>query len=303
MSMDAVRLVEVGARDGLQNEALTLPVEVRVALIERLVAAGLRTLEAGAFVSPRWVPQMADSGEVLRRLGQRQGVTYTALVPNLKGLDAALQVGCREVAVFAAASEAFSRKNINCSIDESLQRFQPVLAKAREQGVAVRGYVSCVLGCPLSGAVPLADVVRVSRDLYAMGCYEVSLGDTIGVGTPGKTRELIQACAGEVPVSALAGHFHDTYGMAVANVHAALESGVRVFDSSVSGLGGCPYAPGATGNVASEELVYLCNGLGLASGVDLDALIEAGRYIDQALQRSTASRVARAMSRPGAKQQ
>ena len=282
MSMDAVRLVEVGARDGLQNEALTLPVGVRVALIERLVAAGLRTLEAGAFVSPRWVPQMADSDQVLRRLGQRPGVTYTALVPNLQGLDAALQAGCREVAVFAAASEAFSQKNINCSIAESLQRFQPVLGKALEQGVAVRGYVSCVLGCPFTGEVPVADVVRVVRELHAMGCYEISLGDTIGRGTPGKARALIQACASEVPITALAGHFHDTYGMAVANVQAALETGVRGFDSSVSGLGGCPYSPGATGNVATEELVYLLEGQGLATGVDLAALLEAGAFIDAA---------------------
>ncbi|TBU83324.1 hydroxymethylglutaryl-CoA lyase [Pseudomonas daroniae] len=295
MSMDAVRLVEVGARDGLQNEALTLPVEVRVALIERLVAAGLRTLEAGAFVSPRWVPQMADSGEVLRRLGQRQGVTYTALVPNLKGLDAALQVGCREVAVFAAASEAFSQKNINCSIAESLQRFQPVLGKAREQGVAVRGYISCVLGCPFSGEVAVADVVRVACELHAMGCYEISLGDTIGTGTPGKARTLIGACASELPITALAGHFHDTYGMAVANVQAALEAGVRVFDSSVSGLGGCPYSPGATGNVATEELVYLFEGQGLETGVDLPALLEAGTFIDAALGKPSASRVATAM--------
>ncbi|TBU77144.1 hydroxymethylglutaryl-CoA lyase [Phytopseudomonas daroniae] len=295
MSMDRVRLVEVGARDGLQNEALTLPVEVRVALIERLVAAGLRTLEAGAFVSPRWVPQMADSGEVLRRLGQRQGVTYTALVPNLKGLDAALQVGCREVAVFAAASEAFSQKNINCSIAESLERFQPVLGKAREQGVAVRGYISCVLGCPFSGEVAVADVVRVARELHAMGCYEISLGDTIGTGTPGKARTLIGACASELPITALAGHFHDTYGMAVANVQAALEAGVRVFDSSVSGLGGCPYSPGATGNVATEELVYLFEGQGLATGVDLPALLEAGTFIDAALGKPSASRVATAM--------
>lgn len=295
MSMPAVRLVEVGARDGLQNEALALPVEVRVALIERLVAAGLRTLEAGAFVSPHWVPQMADSDQVLRRLGQRPGVTYTALVPNLQGLNAALQAGCREVAVFAAASEAFSQKNINCSIAESLQRFQPVMAKALEQGLAVRGYVSCVLGCPFTGDVPVADVVRVVRELHAMGCYEISLGDTIGRGTPGKARTLIQACASEVPITALAGHFHDTYGMAVANVQAALEAGVRVFDSSVSGLGGCPYSPGATGNVATEELVYLLEGQGLATGVDLSALLEAGAFIDAALGKLSASRVARAM--------
>lgn len=295
MTMDAVKLVEVGARDGLQNEAQALPVEIRVELIERLVAAGLRTLEAGAFVSPRWVPQMAGSDEVLRRLGRRLGVTYTALVPNLKGLDAALEVDCREVAVFAAASEAFSQKNINCSVDESLQRFQPVLAKAAERGVAVRGYVSCVLGCPFSGDVPVADVVRVARELYAMGCYEISLGDTIGRGTPGNTRRLVEACASEMPITALAGHFHDTYGMAVANVQAALEAGVRVFDSSISGLGGCPYSPGATGNVATEELVYLFLGQGVATGVDLPALLEAGAFIDTALGKASASRVATAL--------
>ena len=293
--MDSVRLVEVGARDGLQNEARCLPVETRVALVERLADAGLRTIEAGAFVSPRWVPQMAGSDEVLRRLGQRNGVTYTALVPNLQGLDLALAAGCREVAVFAAASEAFSQKNLNCSIAQSLERFEPVLAKALEAGVAVRGYVSCVLGCPFSGAVPVDQVVAVTQALYAMGCYEVSLGDTIGTGTPGATQRLIEACAGAVPLSVLAGHFHDTYGMAVANVQAAWQAGVRVFDSSVSGLGGCPYSPGATGNVATEELVYLFEGQGIATGVDLAQLIEVAVFIDSQLQRSGESRVAKAL--------
>ncbi|PRA34069.1 hydroxymethylglutaryl-CoA lyase [Pseudomonas poae] len=293
--MDAVRLVEVGARDGLQNEARCLPVDTRVALVERLADCGLRTIEAGAFVSPRWVPQMAGSDEVLRRVSQRPGVIYTALVPNLQGLDMALAAGCREVAVFAAASEAFSQKNINCSIAQSLERFEPVLAKALEQGVAVRGYVSCVLGCPFTGAVPVAQVVAVTQALYAMGCYEISLGDTIGTGTPKATRRLIEACAGSVPVTALAGHFHDTYGMAVANVQAAWQDGVRVFDSSVSGLGGCPYSPGATGNVATEELVYLFEGQGVATGVDLAKLIEVGVFIDSQLQRSGESRVAQAL--------
>lgn len=293
--MDAVRLVEVGARDGLQNEARCLPVDTRVALVERLADCGLRTIEAGAFVSPRWVPQMAGSDEVLRQVSPRAGVTYTALVPNLQGLDMALAAGCREVAVFAAASEAFSQKNINCSIAQSLERFEPVLAKAREAGVAVRGYVSCVLGCPFTGAVPVAQVVAVTQALYAMGCYEISLGDTIGTGTPGATRRLIEACAGEVPISALAGHFHDTYGMAVANVQAAWQAGVRVFDSSVSGLGGCPYSPGATGNVATEELVYLFEGQGIATGVNLAKLIEVGVFIDSQLQRSGESRVAKAL--------
>ena len=293
--MHAVRLVEVGARDGLQNEARCLPVDTRVALVERLADCGLRTIEAGAFVSPRWVPQMAGSDEVLRQVSPRAGVTYTALVPNLQGLDMALAAGCREVAVFAAASEAFSQKNINCSIAQSLERFEPVLAKAREAGVAVRGYVSCVLGCPFTGAVPVAQVVAVTQALYAMGCYEISLGDTIGTGTPNATRRLIEACAGEVPMSALAGHFHDTYGMAVANVQAAWQAGVRVFDSSVSGLGGCPYSPGATGNVATEELVYLFEGQGIATGVDLAKLIEVGVFIDSQLQRSGESRVAKAL--------
>lgn len=293
--MDAVRLVEVGARDGLQNEVRCLPVDTRVALVERLADCGLRTIEAGAFVSPRWVPQMAGSDEVLRQVSPRAGVTYTALVPNVQGLGMALAAGCREVAVFAAASEAFSQKNINCSIAQSLERFEPVLAKAREAGVAVRGYVSCVLGCPFTGAVPVSQVVAVTQALYAMGCYEISLGDTIGTGTPNATRRLIEACAGEVPMSALAGHFHDTYGMAVANVQAAWQAGVRVFDSSVSGLGGCPYSPGATGNVATEELVYLFEGQGIATGVDLAKLIEVGVFIDSQLQRSGESRVAKAL--------
>lgn len=293
--MDRVRLVEVGARDGLQNEARCLPVHTRIALVERLADAGLRSIEAGAFVSPRWVPQMAGSDTVLRGLGRRPGVSYTALVPNLQGLDMALAAGCREVAVFAAASEAFSQKNINCSIAQSLERFEPVLARALEAGVAVRGYVSCVLGCPFTGVVPVEQVVAVTQALYAMGCYEVSLGDTIGSGTPGATTRLIQACADAVPLGALAGHFHDTYGMAVANVQAAWQAGVRVFDSSVSGLGGCPYSPGATGNVATEELVYLFEGQGIATGVDLAKLIEVGVFIDSQLQRSGASRVAQAL--------
>ncbi len=293
--MNSVRLVEVGARDGLQNEARSLSVDTRIALVERLADAGLRTIEAGAFVSPRWVPQMADSAAVLRGLGERHGVTYTALVPNLQGLDMALAAGCREVAVFAAASEAFSQKNINCSIAQSLERFEPVLAKALEAGVAVRGYVSCVLGCPFSGAVPVPQVVAVTQALYAMGCYEVSLGDTIGTGTPGATTRLIQACADVVPLSAMAGHFHDTYGMAVANVQAAWQAGVRVFDSSVSGLGGCPYSPGATGNVATEELVYLFEGQGIATGVDLAKLLEVAVFIDNRLQRTGESRVAKAL--------
>ncbi|MFL9813011.1 hydroxymethylglutaryl-CoA lyase [Stutzerimonas sp. VN223-3] len=295
MSTDAVRLVEVGPRDGLQNEPCALPVDTRVRLIERLVAAGLRHLEVGAFVSPRWVPRMAGSDEIMRCLAPLPSVTYSALVPNEKGLNSALESGCREVAVFAAASEAFSQRNINCSIAESLERFEPVLSKAKEAGIAVRGYVSCSLGCPLSGDVEIAEVVRVSAALYEMGCYEVSLGDTIGTGTPGKTKALIEACASEMPIAALAGHFHDTYGMAVANLHAALEAGVRVFDSSVSGLGGCPYSPGATGNVATEDVVYLLHGLGIQTGVNLDTLVDTGTFIDHELGRRTASRTAKAI--------
>ncbi|MCX2684520.1 hydroxymethylglutaryl-CoA lyase [Pseudomonas sp. DCB_AW] len=293
--MEAVRLVEVGARDGLQNERLTLSPRIRVQLLQRLADAGLQTLEAGAFVSPRWVPQMAGSDEVFKALPVRPGVAWTALVPNLRGLEAAIAAGCREVAVFAAASEAFSQRNLNCSIDQSLRQYQQVLVRAREAGVSVRGYVSCVMGCPFSGPVKPQAVAAVSASLFGMGCYEISLGDTIGAGTPAATRALIQACRQVVPVSALAGHFHDTYGMAIANIHAALEAGVRVFDSSVGGLGGCPYSPGATGNVATEDLLYLLDGLGVRHGVDLDAVIEAGEFIGAQLGRPTASRVARAL--------
>ncbi|MGF6590076.1 hydroxymethylglutaryl-CoA lyase [Pseudomonas sp. 2835] len=293
--MDAVRLVEVGARDGLQNETLTLSPQVRVQLLQRLADAGLQTLEAGAFVSPRWVPQMAGSDQVFKALPVRPGVTWTALVPNLKGLEAAIAAGCREVAVFAAASEAFSQKNINCSIAQSLRQYQQVMVRARDAGIRVRGYVSCVMACPFTGAVKPEAVAAVSAELFAMGCYEISLGDTIGSGTPAATRALIAACRQVVPVSALAGHFHDTYGMAIANIHAALEADVRVFDSSVAGLGGCPYSPGATGNVASEELVYLLDGLGVSHGVDLGALIDAGEFISAELGRPSGSRVARAL--------
>jgi hydroxymethylglutaryl-CoA lyase len=294
-SAEHVRLVEVGPRDGLQNERVTLPPSVRVQLLKKLAAAGLRSIEAGAFVSPRWVPQMAESDEVLRALPEHPGVSWTALVPNLQGLEAALAAGCREVAIFAAASEAFSQKNINCSIAQSLKRFQDVMVRARDAGVRVRGYVSCVMGCPFSGHVDAKAVAAVSASLYGMGCYEISLGDTIGTGTPAATRALIQTCSDIIPVSALAGHFHDTYGMAIANICAALDAGVRVFDSSVAGLGGCPYSPGATGNVATEDVLYLLNGFGIEHGVDLDALIETGDFINAHLQRVTASRVARAL--------
>ncbi|EPL11292.1 hydroxymethylglutaryl-CoA lyase [Pseudomonas sp. CF161] len=298
-AQQAVRLVEVGARDGLQNEAQVLSPEVRLQLLQHLADAGLRTLEAGAFVSPRWVPQMAGSDQVFRALPERPGVTWTALVPNVQGLEAALAAGCREVAVFAAASEAFSQKNINCSIARSLERFEAVLQGACAAGIKVRGYVSCVMECPFSGRVEPEAVATVSAALYAMGCYEISLGDTLGSGTPRATRALIEACSQVVPVTALAGHFHDTYGMAVANVHSALEAGVRVFDSSVAGLGGCPYSPGATGNVATEDLVYLLDGLGMEHGVDLDRLMAAGAFINARLGRETGSRVAQALQAKG----
>jgi len=295
MPLDHVRLVEVGARDGLQNERRTLPASVRVQLLERLADAGLRTLEAGAFVSTRWVPQMAGTDQVLKALPSRAGVSWTALVPNVQGLEAAIAAGCREVAVFAAASEAFSQQNINCSIEQSLRRYQEVIVRARDAGVRVRGYASCVMGCPFTGQVKPEAVAAVSAALFGMGCYEISLGDTIGTGTPAATTRLIEACSQVVPVSALAGHFHDTYGMAIANIHAALASGVRTFDSSVAGLGGCPYSPGATGNVATEDVIYLLDGLGMSHGVDLDALIEVGEFINAELGRETASRVSRAL--------
>lgn len=294
MCHPAVRLMEVGARDGLQNEAQILPPNIRAAFIQKLADAGLRHIEAGAFVSPRWVPQMAETDAVLKALPIRDGVTYSVLVPNEHGMARAIENGCREVAIFTAASEAFNRRNINCSINESLDRFEPVMAAAKENGINVRGYVSCVLGCPFDGTVPIADVVRVAKRLYHMGCYEVSLGDTIGAGVPRGVRNLVSACAMEMPVEHLAAHFHDTWGMAVANCLAALEAGVRVFDSSASGLGGCPYSPGATGNVATEDLVYLFEGMGLATGIDLESVISAGDFADQYLGRETASRVARA---------
>ena len=291
-----VKIVEVGPRDGLQNEPSFVPTATKVELIRRLVDAGVTYIEAAAFVSPKWVPQMADGSHVLREIERRHGVVFSALVPNLKGLEAALEARCDEVAVFAAASETFSQKNINCSIAESIDRFAPVVERALREGVRVRGYVSCVLGCPFEGEIDPLQVARVSERLYQMGCYEISLGDTIGTGTPLKTRRMIEACAKGVPTSALAGHFHDTWGMAVANIYAALQSGVATFDSSVSGIGGCPYSPGATGNVATEDVVYLCNELGIQTGIDLAALVDAGEFISSSLERSTSSRVARAMA-------
>ncbi|RKP47160.1 hydroxymethylglutaryl-CoA lyase [Pararobbsia silviterrae] len=291
---DRVKIVEVGPRDGLQNEPTFVPTASKVEWIGRLVGAGVKWVEAAAFVSPKWVPQMADGAQVLHEIARGQGVVFSALVPNVKGLDAALAAQCDEVAVFAAASETFSQKNINCSIAESLERFAPVVDRAIAAGVRVRGYVSCVLGCPFEGEIDAAQVASVATRLYQMGCYEISLGDTIGTGTPLKARRMIEACAKDVPVSALAGHFHDTWGMAIANIYAALQAGIATFDSSASGIGGCPYSPGATGNVATEDVVYLCHELGIATGIDLPALIDAGRFISDVLGRPTSSNVARA---------
>ncbi len=290
----AVRIVEVGARDGLQNEKTIIPAATKIELIDRLSATGLRTIEATSFVSPKWVPQLADAAEVFTGIAQRDGVAYPVLVPNLQGYERGREVGAREVAIFTAASEAFNRKNINASIDESIERFLPVLERAATDGVRVRGYVSTVLGCPYQGDVPVADVARVARRLHDLGCYEVSLGDTIGIGTPLKARAMLRAVAGEVPIDALAVHFHDTRGQALANILACLEEGVSVVDSSVSGTGGCPYAKGATGNVASEDVVYMLEGMGIATGIDLPALIATGLWLSEKLGRATSSRVARA---------
>ena len=293
--MNKVKIVEVGPRDGLQNEPREVPTEVKLELIERLAAAGLTSVEATAFVSPKWVPQMADHTEVLERIRRKPGVSYPVLTPNLKGFEAAHAAGAAEVAIFGAASEAFSRKNINCSIAESLDRFRPVAEAAKKGNVKVRGYVSCVLGCPYEGNVSPQRVAEVAGELYDMGCYEISLGDTIGVGTPGKTKAMLEACARRVPMDRLAGHYHDTYGQALANIYASLEVGVRTFDASVAGLGGCPYAAGASGNVATEDVVYMLRGLGIETGVDLDKLVDIGQWICGVLGREPSSKVNRAV--------
>lgn len=289
-----VRLVEVGPRDGLQNEATLVPAASKIELIRQLVHAGHRSIEATSFVSPKWVPQMADAAEVYAGIDKPEGVAFPVLVPNLQGYERARALGVREIAVFAAASEAFSQRNINASIEQSLERFAPVIEHALAAGVRVRGYVSTVLGCPYQGEVPVTEVVRVASRLHQMGCYEISLGDTIGVGTPGRARALLRAVAQTVPMSALAIHFHDTYGQALANALACLEEGVRVIDASVAGLGGCPYAAGASGNVATEDVVYLLNGLGLDCGVDLPQLVATGRWISAQLGRVNGSKVGRA---------
>ena len=287
----AVRIVEVGPRDGLQNESAAVPTETKIALIDRLSASGLPVIEATAFVSAKWVPQMADNAAVMAGIARKPGVAYPVLVPNMKGYEAARQAGATQVAVFAAASESFSRRNINCSIAESLERFRPVAAAAERDGVRVRGYVSCVLGCPYEGEISPRAVAEVSAQLFDMGCYEISLGDTIGVGTPARAQTMIDVVAEKVPRQCLAGHFHDTYGQALANILACLQCGIAVFDSSVAGLGGCPYAHGASGNVATEDLLYMLRGLGIETGVDLEAVVETGRFISQALGRRPASKV------------
>ena len=294
--MNAVRIVEVGPRDGLQNEPREVPTAVKLELIERLADAGLRSVEATAFVSPKWVPQMADHTEVLERIRRKPGVSYPVLTPNLKGFEAARAAGATEVAIFGAASEAFSRKNINCSIAESLERFRPLVLESKKHEIKVRGYVSCALGCPYEGEVAPERVADVAGALYDMGCYEVSLGDTIGVGTPGKTKAMLEACARRVPLEQLAGHYHDTYGQALANIYASVELGVHTFDASVAGLGGCPYAAGASGNVATEDVVYLLHGLGLDTGIDLDALVGIGTWICQVLHREYGSKAGRALA-------
>jgi hydroxymethylglutaryl-CoA lyase len=290
-----VRIVEMGPRDGLQNEKSIVPLATKLALIERLADAGLREIEATSFVSPKWIPQMADHETLMRTLKRRPGVSYPVLTPNLQGFEAAVAAGAERVAVFAAASEAFSKKNINCSIAESIERFVPVMNAARARGIPVRGYVSCVIACPYEGEIAPTKVAEVAQRLVDIGCDEVSLGDTIGVGTPASVVRMLQACASVVPIGRLAGHYHDTYGMAVANVHASYQFGLRCFDASVAGLGGCPYAQGATGNVATEDVVYLLRGLGADTGIDLDQLVDAGAWISAQLGRQTNSRVARAL--------
>jgi len=290
---DSVRLFEMSPRDGLQNEPGTLvPTATKIALIERLADAGMTHIEAASFVSPKWVPQMGDASEVMNGISRRQGVVYSALTPNLKGLENAIAANVEEVAVFGAASESFSQKNINCSIAESLARFEPVLARANDAGVRVRGYVSCVLGCPYEGEIAPQQVADVAKALLDMGCYEISLGDTIGVGTPLAAKRMLEAVSHHVPMHQLAAHFHDTYGQAIANLYAVLEEGLSVIDASTAGLGGCPYAKGASGNVATEDVLYLLKGLGIETGIDLQAVIDTGYWITAELGRTSGSRVA-----------
>ena len=291
---DRVSIFEMGARDGLQNE-VAVPTAAKIALIESLADAGIKRIEAGSFVSPKWVPQMADSADVLKQIQRQSGVVYSALTPNVKGFELALDAKASEVAIFGAASQSFSQRNINCSIEESIERFIPLMELAKAHNIPVRGYVSCVLGCPYEGEIAVSEVARVSEILYKMGCYEISLGDTIGVGTPQKARRMLQTVSERVPIEKLALHFHDTYGQALANILACLDLGVRVFDSSVAGLGGCPYAKGASGNLATEDLVYMLHGMGLETGIDLNKLALAGQAISTQLNRNNGSKVATAL--------
>ena len=294
---ERVKIVEVGPRDGLQNETVTVPVATRVELVKKLADAGLSVIECGAFVSPKWVPQMASSAEVYRQIEKRPGVSYPMLVPNLKGLELALEAGVEEIALFAAASETFSQKNTNCSIAESIERFDAVIAEAGAAGLRIRGYVSCVLGCPYEGRVSFDTVSTITQKLLERGCYEVSLGDTIGVGTAGEAQSLVELLTRHAPVERLAAHFHDTYGQALANLHAVMQCGVATVDSSVAGLGGCPYARGPTGNVATEDVVYMLDGMGIETGVDMERLLDAGHFISDFLGREPVSRAATALLR------
>ena len=290
-----VKIVEVGPRDGLQNEKQVVPTEIKIELINRLAEAGVRAIEATSFVSPKWVPQMGDNTAVMQGIKRHSTTVYPVLTPNLQGFDTAIQAGATEVAIFAAASESFSRKNINCSIAESLKRFEPILSAASALEIPVRGYVSCVVGCPYEGAVAPEQAAGVAKTLFDMGCYEVSLGDTIGVGNPASISRLIEACARQVPITKLAGHYHDTYGMAIANIYASLQMGMAVFDSSIAGLGGCPYAQGASGNVATEDVVYLLQGLGIETGIDLAKLAAIGDWISLAINRPNGAKAGRAL--------
>jgi len=292
-----VKIVEVGPRDGLQNESVTVPAEIKVQLVEMLADAGLAVIESGAFVSPKWVPQMATSSAVYQQISKRDGVSYPMLVPNLKGLELAHAAGVREVALFAATTETFSQKNTNCSIAESIERFNAVIDAALGLDIRVRGYISCVLGCPYEGEVSTDIVLMLAQKMFERGCYEVSLGDTIGVGTAGQAQALVETLARELPIDRLAAHFHDTYGQALANIHAVMQSGISVIDSSVAGLGGCPYARGATGNVATEDVVYMLQGMGIETGIDMQKLLDAGRFISDFLGREPVSRAATALLR------
>ena len=290
-----VNIVEVGPRDGLQNEKQVVPTEIKIELIDRLADAGLRVIEATSFVSPKWVPQMGDNAAVMQGIKRDPATVYPVLTPNLQGFDAAVQAGASEVAIFGAASESFSRKNINCSISESLKRCEPILSSASALEIPVRGYVSCVVGCPYEGEIAPGQAAGIAKQLFDMGCYEISLGDTIGVGNPATIRRMIEACARVVPIARLAGHYHDTYGMAIANIYASLEMGMAIFDASVAGLGGCPYASGASGNVATEDVVYLMQGMGIETGVDLVKLAAIGDWISSAIDRPNGAKAGRAL--------